>query len=659
MAFGALMTVLATVTPAATAAPTPTNYDVGCQNNVQSGVAQAATGLAGTAPSSATPGTPFTVTGLQVTAALPAALIQAGVGLHILHDGQVVNGTISVSIAAAGATPASVDLSGPGSGTISAPGGVAAPLTIITNLPDTQWTPSGPGTVTLALGKTGDLHQDGVTSTNGANAITDGSVQLGAAIFGASPDVFLVCKPGTVNGTTFTPASSTASFASIPVNSPTTTTTQATTTTTHATTTTTIGGTTTTTSGGTTTTTGATTSTTGATTTTTAPTTTTTQPSTTTTTSIVVGSQNYDIGCQNNVQAGFSQAEAALSGAAPSSASVGSPFTVHNLQVTASLPAPLISAGVGLGVLHDGQTVNGTVSATIAAVGATPASVDLSGPGSGTIHAPGGVAQPLSITVNLPDTQWTPTASTVTLALGKTGDLKNDGVTSANGASAITDGSVELGAAVFGASPDVFLVCKPGTVDSGGAFTAASSTPPFVTVGGGGGTTTTTIGGTTTTTSGGTTTTSAGGGSVSGSASQASPGGTLTLNGTGFKPNDTLTITLHSDPVTLGTVTADPSGAFSTVVTIPADTAPGAHTIVVSGTDGKTATFSLTVVAAVTATTAATAVLGAQVQQSSTPLAFTGLDAKQLLLVGLLFLLSGAFVVLTSAKSVSRRPVRR
>jgi hypothetical protein len=82
---------------------------------------------------------------------------------------------------------------------------------------------------------------------------------------------------------------------------------------------------------------------------------------------------------------------------------------------------------------------------------------------------------------------------------------------------------------------------------------------------------------------------------------------------------------------------------------------------VVSGTDGTTATFNLTVVsqASATTTTAATAVLGAQVQQSSTPLAFTGLDAKQLLLVGLLFLLSGAFVVLTSAKSVGRRPVRR
>src|SRR5581483_12430841 len=115
------------------------------------------------------------------------------------------------------------------------------------------------------------------------------------------------------------------------------------------------------------------------------------------------------------------------------------------------------------------------------------------------------------------------------------------------------------------------------------------------------------------------------------------------------------------DPVHLTTVTADKAGAFSTTVTIPADTAPGAHQIVVSETSGKSATFDITVNAASgsPATTAAPSVPGAQVTQSSTPLAFTGLDAKQLLLVGLIFLLSGAFFVLTSAKSPARRPTRR
>lgn len=44
-----------------------------------------------------------------------------------------------------------------------------------------------------------------------------------------------------------------------------------------------------------------------------------------------------------------------------------------------------------------------------------------------------------------------------------------------------------------------------------------------------------------------------------------------------------MTITLHSDPVVLGTVNANASGTVHATVTVPASTAPGAHTIVASG----------------------------------------------------------------------------
>ncbi|GIT78758.1 hypothetical protein LLS1_04270 [Leifsonia sp. LS1] len=58
-------------------------------------------------------------------------------------------------------------------------------------------------------------------------------------------------------------------------------------------------------------------------------------------------------------------------------------------------------------------------------------------------------------------------------------------------------------------------------------------------------------------------------------------GGRVDLTGAGFGAGAALTIELHSAPVELGTVTADESGAFTTTVAIPADTAPGRHTIAV------------------------------------------------------------------------------
>lgn len=60
-------------------------------------------------------------------------------------------------------------------------------------------------------------------------------------------------------------------------------------------------------------------------------------------------------------------------------------------------------------------------------------------------------------------------------------------------------------------------------------------------------------------------------------------GGQVTVTGTGFAPGANVVITFESTPVTLATVTADAGGAFSTVVTIPANATPGAHTIKATG----------------------------------------------------------------------------
>ena len=85
---------------------------------------------------------------------------------------------------------------------------------------------------------------------------------------------------------------------------------------------------------------------------------------------------------------------------------------------------------------------------------------------------------------------------------------------------------------------------------------------------------------------------------VSSSASSAHAGDTITISGSGFAPGEKVSIELHSTPVVLGSVNADESGAVSTTVTLPADTALGGHEIVLTGAySGTTGATALTVVA--------------------------------------------------------------
>ena len=69
---------------------------------------------------------------------------------------------------------------------------------------------------------------------------------------------------------------------------------------------------------------------------------------------------------------------------------------------------------------------------------------------------------------------------------------------------------------------------------------------------------------------------------------------------------------LHSDPVVLGSARANAEGVIDATFTVPAGTIPGAHTLVVTGTDadGNDATLSqaLTVVAPASAEVPNTAV---------------------------------------------------
>lgn len=102
----------------------------------------------------------------------------------------------------------------------------------------------------------------------------------------------------------------------------------------------------------------------------------------------------------------------------------------------------------------------------------------------------------------------------------------------------------------------------------------------------------------------------------------------------GFQPNEVVTLTMRSAPVTLGTFTADANGVLTVEFTVPAGTEVGTHTLVLNGNMGTYFQETITVAAAVTTA-------------SSSGLAYTGADVAVPLALGagLLALGGGALVV--------------
>lgn len=122
-----------------------------------------------------------------------------------------------------------------------------------------------------------------------------------------------------------------------------------------------------------------------------------------------------------------------------------------------------------------------------------------------------------------------------------------------------------------------------GTTTSTTAGSTTSSTSSSSTS-----STSTTSGSTTSTTAGGTTTTSTTNpndttGTLNASPATVAQGGTVTVSGSGFAPNASVALTLFSDPISLGTLTANASGAISGTVTIPATAPTGAHRLEAKG----------------------------------------------------------------------------
>ncbi|WP_127792138.1 hypothetical protein [Agromyces sp. LHK192] len=90
------------------------------------------------------------------------------------------------------------------------------------------------------------------------------------------------------------------------------------------------------------------------------------------------------------------------------------------------------------------------------------------------------------------------------------------------------------------------------------------------------------------------------------SATELSPGEEFDLEGTGFAPDESVAVELHSEPIPVGSLAADASGAVAGTLTVPAGAPAGAHRVVVTGaTSGVTAAVDITVLKAAAAAASA------------------------------------------------------
>jgi hypothetical protein len=86
--------------------------------------------------------------------------------------------------------------------------------------------------------------------------------------------------------------------------------------------------------------------------------------------------------------------------------------------------------------------------------------------------------------------------------------------------------------------------------------------------------------------------------------SAAPAGASVTMRGKCMAPNATVTVRL--DTTTIGTTTADAFGQFATILSIPARTSAGAHTLSASGAGGKGGTHTASATITVTASSGGT-----------------------------------------------------
>ncbi|MDQ6796466.1 MAG: hypothetical protein M3011_00335 [Actinomycetota bacterium] len=117
------------------------------------------------------------------------------------------------------------------------------------------------------------------------------------------------------------------------------------------------------------------------------------------------------------------------------------------------------------------------------------------------------------------------------------------------------------------------------------------------------------------------------------------PGDSTRITGAGFGAGESLNLTLCSTPVSLGKVTAGPSGDVAATITIPAGTAIGTHTVVVSNATGsRVALATITVVAP-------SGSIVVPVSGGGNALVRTGTDTTRMTVLAALILIMGVFLV--------------
>jgi LPXTG-motif cell wall-anchored protein len=118
----------------------------------------------------------------------------------------------------------------------------------------------------------------------------------------------------------------------------------------------------------------------------------------------------------------------------------------------------------------------------------------------------------------------------------------------------------------------------------------------------------------------------------------------ITLTGSGYLPNSTVTVAIYSDPQVLTQVVTDGTGAFTVTVTVPAGLTDGDHTLVASGVDASGAVRYMTLPITVTGG------LATATGPATAGLADTGADVALPLAGGALALLLGGGILVASRR---------
>lgn len=255
-------------------------------------------------------------------------------------------------------------------------------------------------------------------------------------------------------------------------------------------------------------------------------------------------------------------------------------------------------------VVSPGTTTTSTTSTTSTSTTAPPTSTT-----SPSTTSPSTTSPPATTTTAPATTTTVPPVTTTTAAPATTTTVPSGMTTTAAPGATTT---------VPPATTTTVPPAATTTVPPGTTTTAAPGTPTT--------STTSTTGAGPTTTSLGTTTTVAaapGAPSVSISPSTVPAGQNATVTGTNLPPGP-VDVTLFSTPVVLARPTVGAAGTFSVVVTIPADTEPGAHRLVVGRPDGTPLAETT-----VTATPPASQMVAQTAGPVTRQLSRTGADASE------------------------------